>query len=149
MEEPSYSIIKDALSPDEVSSLLELYKSVFNDYQKDSFVNRLNTSKNLFALLVSVEDELIAFKIGYEMSPEIFYSWVGGVKPEWRRKGIAKKLQMLQEEYVAKAGYKTLRTKSTNKFKPMMQFNLKNGFDIVGVENSKNGLKVLFEKKIK
>lgn len=78
-----------------------------------------------------------------------FYSWVGGVKMTHRLNGIARQLALLQEQTVKQKGYTKIRTKSMNRFKPMMALNLKNGFDIVKVyTNSANQTKIIFEKDI-
>ncbi|MCM5662342.1 GNAT family N-acetyltransferase [Galbibacter mesophilus] len=148
MEELNFFTISGKLSNDEIAFIEKVYVQIFEDYQRDSFLKRISEAKNLFSVYASLNNEVVGFKIGYETSPDTFYSWVGGVKEEYRRMGIAKKLQSIQEKYVAEKGCQKLTTKSTNKFKPMMQFNLKNGFDIVGAEPSKNGLKILFEKRL-
>ena len=42
------------------------------------------------ALVAFWDGELAGFKVGYQSElPEQFYSWMGGVRPEFRRKGIA------------------------------------------------------------
>ena len=62
---------------------------------------------------------------------------------------IASKLSEMQEEAVVKKGYTKLRTKSMNRFKPMMPLNLKNGFDIVQVYSNEYGQrKIVFEKSL-
>ncbi len=55
----------------------------------------------------------------------------------------------MQEDYAKQNGYKILRTKSMNHFKPMMILNLKNGFDIVKFyTNDSNQTKIVFEKSL-
>jgi hypothetical protein len=72
------------------------------------------------------------------------------VLPGQRNLGIAKQLAQLQEEKVKAKGYQTLRTKSMNRFKPMVILNLKNGFDIKSVYTNDVGqTKIVFEKPLK
>jgi predicted GNAT superfamily acetyltransferase len=92
---------------------------------------------------------LVGFKIGYRYNETTFYSWVGGVLLSYRQKGIAKHLAKLQEENVTTKRYSKMRTKSMNRFKPMMILNLKNGFNIVQVYTNDIGqTKVVFEKEL-
>ena len=51
--------------------------------------------------------------------------------------------------YLKEKGYQRIRTKSMNRFKPMMILNLKNGFDIVQVYTNDSGqTKIVFEKDL-
>ena len=98
-------------------------------------------------ILCYQQKQLLGFKIGYRYNDITFYSWVGGVLPENRGNGIAKQLAQLQEQRVKEKGYQTLRTKSMNRFKPMMILNLKNGFDITNIYTNDVGqTKIVFEK---
>ncbi|MCF8713749.1 GNAT family N-acetyltransferase [Joostella atrarenae] len=143
-----YFTVKGELSDALITSILDINNAVFGAYQLEAFVEKVTAANNLFCAFAENEGVLIGFKIGYELSDGVFYSWVGGVRESYRQMGIAKKLQEMQEEYLVAHDYKILRTKSTNNFKPMVIFNLKNGFDIVGVENSEHGLKIMFEKEL-
>ena len=60
--------------------------------------------KNLIAL-VAVEGEQVAgFKFGYEHEDGAFYSWLGGVHPNFQRRGIAKALMEHQHKVVKEQG---------------------------------------------
>lgn len=92
-------------------------------------------AKNPIILLAYDGDHPIACKIGYDrFSDGSFYSWLGGVIPEYRKKGVAEKLNLKMEEMAKKAGYISLIFKTRNRFKAMLQFGLKNGYQIVGFE---------------
>ena len=83
-------------------------------------------------ILVAEEDEkLVGFKVGYERDGS-FYSWMGGVLPDYRRLGIAQKLADTQEKWAKSQGYTTILFKTRNHHKGMLIFALKNGFNIVG-----------------
>ena len=93
--------------------------------------------------------QLIGFKLGYLLDSHTFYSWMGGVKQEFRKQGVAKELALMQLEWAKAQGFSKIRTKSKNQFKPMMIFNLKQGFDIVGTElGYQDEVKIIFEKDI-
>lgn len=143
----TYHLIEGVPTQELLQTILEVYKAIFADYKLDFFRSRIYEKKDLLIALCYKQNTLVGFKIGYRYNETTFYSWVGGVLPEHRKKGIAKTLAKLQEEKVIASGYSKLRTKSMNRFKPMMILNLKNGFDIVQVyTNDSRQTKVVFEK---
>ena len=75
------------------------------------------------------------FKIGYERDQDgSFYSWIGVVLKDHRKKGIARALAEKQEAWARERGYTHIRFKTRNCFKAMQCFALKRGFDIIGYE---------------
>jgi ribosomal protein S18 acetylase RimI-like enzyme len=103
-------------------------------------------------LTAYISDKPVGFKVGI-MEAGHFYSWVGGVLPEWRRQGIAKKLAERQESNLQERGVETIRMNTRNKFKAMLIFALSHGFDIVdtypgpGTERVSE-TRIILEKKI-
>jgi len=133
----------------QIKSLLALYEDIFEDADTSFFVDRLKKQPNLFSILVYSSDKLIGFKIGYSQSDTIFYSWIGGINKTHRNQGIGKKMMDMQENQARLSGYKTLKTKSMNRFKSMMILNLKNGFNITKTyTNTKGQTKIVFEKTL-
>ncbi len=108
--------------------------------------------KNKFLLqLALLDDKPIGFKLGYELNNETFYSWLGGIEAKFRSLGIASVLMQNQYAWCKKNGYKKIQTKSQNQWKEMIILNLKNDFEIIGVEESQNAQKekkIIFEKLI-
>lgn len=144
-----FKIVEGIPSKELLEDTLVVYKSIFEDYKLDFFIDRIHQKEDLLISLCYYQNQLVGFKIGYRYSDTTFYSWVGGVLPEQRNNGIAKQLAQLQEERVREKSYKTLRTKSMNRFKPMMILNLKNGFDVKSVyTNSIGQTKIVFEKTL-
>ncbi|MDR7073060.1 GNAT family N-acetyltransferase [Fictibacillus barbaricus] len=106
-------------------------------------------SKNFRAWLVLSDDQAIGFKAGYELKPGKYYSWLGGVHPEYRKKGLAGSLMELQHGWCSTNGYQTIQTKTKNKWKSMLILNLKHGFDIIGTyTDSKGEPKIILEKNL-
>ena len=129
--------------------LLDLYMVVFDDAITDFFIKRIETKEDIISIIAYNEREVVGFKIGYKYNETTFYSWIGGVLPNYRKRGIGKKLAEKQENIVKEKGYIKLRTKSMNRFKPMILMNVKNGFDIIQVyTNEKGQQKIVFEKEI-
>jgi ribosomal protein S18 acetylase RimI-like enzyme len=88
----------------------------------------------------------VGFKLGYERTGEEFYSWLGGVHPEFRRRGIARRLLDLQHEWCQKSGYRRVSTETLNHNLSMLALNLASGLVVIGVRNDNRGLKVLLER---
>lgn len=110
---------------------------------------KLSGKLQLFVLVYRVDGQVAGFKIGYEQEDGVFYSWLGGVLPQFRGRGIASTLMTSQHEEAKKRGYKRVRTYSQNNRKTMMISNLKHGFDIVGTfTDAKGRHKIVFEKDL-
>ena len=84
------------------------------------------------ALVAHWDGELAGFKVGYQSElPEQFYSWMGGVRPEFRRKGIATALAAEQERWAKEAGFRAVFFKTRNRFPGMIQFGIARGYKVV------------------
>jgi len=145
----TYTTIEGSPDSTVISKLLELYVETFSDADAEFFKQRISDHSKLYTVLVFHDEQLIGFKIGYPYNETTFYSWIGGVQTGFRKQGIGSKLAELQENFAKKEGYKKLRTKSMNAYKPMMILNLKNGFDITKFyTNTKGQTKIVFEKDL-
>ena len=146
----SYNIFEGDLSNNLFTELLHLYNQLFEDADLEFFKTRFTTQANICSVLAFKKTQLIGFKIGYPVENNTVYSWIGGVNSEFRNIGIGKQLATLQENYAIQKGFSVLKTKSMNRFKPMMILNLKNGFNITKVyTNTKGQTKIVFEKQLK
>ena len=85
--------------------------------------------------LAEIDGELAGFKAGYDRYQDgSYYSWLGGVVPNFRRFGVAQALLDAQEAWVSEQGYQGIYVKTRNKFVGMRMFLAKNGYDVIGVE---------------
>ena len=97
------------------------------DFYKERLKHRLN-----LALVAEKDGELLGFKVGYQSdTPDTFYSWMGGVRAEFRGKGIATALAEEQELWAKAQGFTSVFFKTRNRFPGMIQFGIKRGFKIV------------------
>ena len=97
----------------------------------DFYTERLRHRIHL-ALVAEKEGELLGFKVGYQSdTPATFYSWMGGVRPEFRGKGIATALAEEQERWAKAQRFTSVLFKTRNRFPGMIQFGVKRGFKIV------------------
>lgn len=103
------------------------------------------------ALVAEKEGELLGFKVGYQDdSPDTFYSWMGGVRPEFRKFGIADALAEYQETWAKEKGFKHIYFKTRNRFPAMISFGLKRGFKIIQVirKGGVEDYRVVMRKKL-
>jgi GNAT superfamily N-acetyltransferase len=87
-------------------------------------------------LVAKFEGELVGYKVGYQLTEDTFYSWLGGVIPEYRKHGVATLLLNYQEKWARNSRYKEIKVKSMNRFPGMLKLLVSNGYKIVGVDKS-------------
>jgi GNAT superfamily N-acetyltransferase len=92
----------------------------------------------------------LGFKLGYAVDERQFYSWLGGVLPEARGRGVAQGLLGAQETWAAEQGFTEIRVKSMNRFPAMLRLLVRNGYLIDGVTPDPDpGLtKIHFSKRL-
>ena len=103
----------------------------FDDpYQILEYSKRLNSTVHL--ILTAYDDHNpVAFKIGYHRHFDgSFYSWMGGVLPNYRRKGIANNLADHQETWAKKKGYNSIKLQTRSKHNAMLALAINRGFQI-------------------
>ena len=134
-----------------VDTIWELEKAIFPDpYSREKIDRESSTKHKLLSLIAYFEDQAVAFKVGYAYNDRLFQSWIGGVTPSHRGQGIARDLMNKQHEVARELGYKTVRTHTYTKFKPMLILNLRCGFEIVGVINNaeRQDTTIVLEKQL-
>jgi len=102
----------------------------------EEYEKRLKTTNNLI-LVAFADSEPVGFKVGYEREGN-FYSWMGGVLPKYRGKGIAQRLADDQEAWAKQQNYPHVTFKTRNHHQAMLLFALKNGFQIIDFEKRKD-----------
>ena len=103
----------------------------FDDpYKIPEYSKRLSSTTHL--ILTAYDDyNPIAFKIGYQRHHDrSFYSWMGAVLPNYRRKGIANNLADYQDTWAKKNGYNSIKIQTREKHKAMLTFAINREFQI-------------------
>jgi GNAT superfamily N-acetyltransferase len=112
----------------------------------DYFAARIGAQPYL-ALVADCDGAIAGYKLGYWLAPTIFYSWLGGVHPDYRKQGIAKQLMVEQERRVVELGAQEIRVKSMNRYKAMLLLLIAQGYDITGTEaDTARDIKIHFTK---
>jgi ribosomal protein S18 acetylase RimI-like enzyme len=118
-----------------VGWICELEGEIFDSPLSEAVItSELEARKDLLLQFAFDQETLCGYKLGFQHSPEIFYSWIGGIVPTYRRRGIAKILMEEQHRVLKERGYKFIRTSTKNKYREMLILNLRSGFEITGVE---------------
>jgi GNAT superfamily N-acetyltransferase len=127
--------------------LLALCRVVFDDFSADYLLDRLPLLDG--RALVTARDEagrLIGFKLGYRRGRTLFYSWLGGVHPDARGHGLARRLMSVQHEWAVSRGYTQIETRTRAANHVMIIANLKGGFRITGFEVDRGGHPVVIQR---
>ncbi|MBS8263676.1 N-acetyltransferase [Mesobacillus boroniphilus] len=132
---------------DILEGFLKVHRNIFGT--ADDLTEKIHNKLNLLFTGACAEFKVIGYKIGYELTNEKFYSWLGGVHPEYRNLGIASTLMDIQHRYLKKEGYEAVQTKTLNKWRSMLILNIKSGFDIIETYIDSHGkLKIVLEKEL-
>lgn len=129
MNNPQISIRKGSIL--EATTITHQIPEFGKAYMTAEYVKRLDSASHLI-LIAEIEGEIVGFKVGYEREQDgSFYSWMGGVLPEHRRKGVASLLAGRQEQWAVLKGYTSVRFKTHNQHQGMLLCSIKRGFKIV------------------
>jgi predicted GNAT superfamily acetyltransferase len=132
------------------AAVRDLHALVFSypEVSESELKSRLELQANPLVLLAWHGPQLVAYKIGYERKKGHYYSWIGGVHPDFRCQGLAAELMIRQHDWCREQGYKTIRTHTKNKWRQMLILNIRHEFDIIGTLTDEYGEpKLILEKK--
>ena len=131
----------------EVDTVRRLNVEVFDERR---IINTLDRP-DLLMLLAVVEGEPVGFKVGYRENRFTFYSAKGGVLPEHRRRGIARRLLHAMMDYARTGGYVRFAFDTfPNKHAGMTVLGLAEGFRVVKADYNAmyRDFRLRFEKKL-
>lgn len=133
----------------QVPALIPVAAAIFDDGDRFSTLEQDAAEKPGLMLLLAWEgDDCLGFKVGYGRSEEHFYSWLGGVLPEARGQGIARRLMLTQHEWVQGQGYSYVTTETYNRYRGMLLLNIRMGFDVVGTLSTLKGETKIVLRKV-
>ncbi len=120
----------------EVISISNQIPEFNNPYQAEDYESKFWGDHLI--LIAEKDNKLMGFKCGYHRDTETrkFYSWMGGVLPEYRESGVASMLLAEMEDWCRQHNFKILEFKTLNEHKKMLFFGIKHGFEIVDVVDS-------------
>lgn len=143
----TYHQFSELPDPEIVNGLLRLHENIFGD--ADKLMEKMKAKPKVFIHIALAQSEVVGYKIGYELTQQKYYSWLGGVHEAYRGRQIASNLMKKQHTYLTKRGYQVVQTKTRNKWRNMLILNIQNGFDIVETFFDEEGIhKIVLEKKL-
>lgn len=146
--EINYQIYTGMPKQEVLDRILSLHAGIFGE--SGQLESKMAVKPKLLVVVAACQDEVIGYKMGYELEEGKFYSWLGGVDEEFRGKGIASRLMEMQHEYIKRRGYIVVRTKTMNKWRDMLILNIKHGFDVMETYIDEKGMhKIILEKKLR
>ncbi|TGX55863.1 GNAT family N-acetyltransferase [Sphingomonas gei] len=134
--------VADAADP-----LLALCRSIFPDFTDSYLLDRLPRLTDPMLWLAVEGGEWQGFKLGYRRGGDMLYSWLGGVTPELRGRGVAAELMRRQHADAAACGYRLVETRTRAANNPMIVLNLRQGFHVAGFETDARGIPVVIQRK--
>ena len=143
-----YQLALPPYSADFVEDLIVLNERVFGRDDPDYLKWRLDRMPELSTFLASRNGRLIGFKIGYAMTAQRYYSWLGGVDPDNRRSGIASELMVRQHRWVFEQGYDRIETAADQTNTRMAALNLKHGFEVSELRVEPERTQILYLKRL-
>ena len=121
------------LSEEVLRTIQDLESKVFpKPLTPEVIKHEIEFKRNVSILIAYDSNQPWGYKVVFEKSQKRYYSWIGGVVPDYRSKGVAKALMQKQHELAIQWGYKVVVTQTNNSFKSMIILNLKSGFEIRG-----------------
>lgn len=126
--------------------LAALADAVFDGFDASYITKRLDHIHSPVLHLAVHGGDWVGFKLAYERG-DALYSWLGGVRPEARGKGVARRLMRSQHQTGATLGYKFVETRTRASNNPMIILNLQSGFEITGFEVDRLGIPVVMQRK--
>lgn len=118
----------------------------------DEVINALDGRDHLI-LTAFKDDSPVAYKIAYRTGnrKECLYSWLGGVHPHHRRKGLARKLVRVQHQRAREQGLAYVETHTWGDNPGMLILNLQEGFIAAGSISAidRPGARIILRKLLK
>ncbi|MCE9592297.1 MAG: GNAT family N-acetyltransferase [Planctomycetes bacterium] len=141
----------DVVGPGDLTLIADLYSQIFKPARDVEFFKRRFLGRYSGLLLVaSVEGRPAGFASGFELKPGVFFSWLVGVLPDYRRQGIGSQLFEALEQWARDHEYEGVRFECHNQHRPMLHLGIAQKYDIVGIrwDSDRHANLVIFEKAL-
>lgn len=157
METSTNQIIIKAISIENIPLIVDISRQIPEFHTQgempctqEAFLDRLKQYEIYLILVAYYNYQPAGYLIAYDDKNESCYCWIGGVIPRFRRKGILKKMVSHLVAWAQELNYCTLRAKTRNKFRGMLSFLIKSGFNIIDFKAVPNisENRILFEKNL-
>ncbi len=141
----------DILGPNDLSLVLSMYNDVFKPPREQSFFERrLDGRKHTLISVASVDNREAGFLLGFELKPNVFFLWLLGVLPDFRRAGVGTQMLEAADAWAIEQGFASMRFECQNRVRPMLHMAIRHQFDIAGIrwDSDRSDNLVIFEKQL-
>lgn len=141
----------EIVGPEDLPIVVQLYNQIFRPARDlDSFHRRYRGRYNVLQMVARVDDRPVAFFLGFELKPTVFYAWFYGVLADYRRQGIATQLMDAVHSWARSNDYELIRYECHNQHRPMLHLAISLKYDIVGIrwDSDRADNLVIFEKPL-
>lgn len=141
--------IIELVGPNELPLIVSIFNQIIRPPRDvDTFRRRFRGRYNVLQLIARVDDRPVGFFLGFELKPDVFFSWFYGVLPDFRRQGIASQLMDAVHAWAKQNEYTSIRFECHNQHRPMLHLAIALGYDIVGIrwDPDRGDNLVIFEK---
>ncbi len=116
----------------ELDELIELAARVFERNDPDAIRWRIANMPCVAIFVARRDGRMVGFKAGYAATRDRYYSWLGGVDPEFRGQNIAGRLMEEQHRWVKSEGFGIVETHVNASNDAMVALNRKYGLEVTG-----------------
>lgn len=141
----------DVLGLTDLELVASLYNQVFTPARDAAFFKRRYLGRyNPLILVATVDGNPAGFSLGFELKPDVFFSWFYGVLKDFRRAGIASQLMAAQHSWALEHGYESVRLECQNGHRAMLHMCIEHRYDVMGVrwDPDRGANLVIFEKTL-
>jgi ribosomal protein S18 acetylase RimI-like enzyme len=128
---------------------LEMHE--FSGFYRREEVEDRYEDKEKIILVAYLNGQPVGYMISYDKYRDgSFYCWMTGVEPDFRRKGVLTKMMDYLNDWAIKHNYESIKLKTRNNRREMLNYLIKNEFNMLNVETNPavEDNKILFEKKL-
>ena len=127
-------LIQQAFDGELLDEFTTLARKVFGGANRENLLWRLERMPDVTFFAAKRDNSLIGFKVGYAATTTRYYSWLGGVDPLWRSKGVARELMIHQHRWLKESDYSLVETSVNQDNNAMVSLNLSVGFKVSGMQ---------------
>jgi GNAT superfamily N-acetyltransferase len=141
----------DVIGQDDIPVVVGLYNRIYRPNHDAQFFRRRFLGRyNVLMLIATLDDLPVGFFVGFELKPTVFFAWLYGVLPDFRRQAIASQLMDAVHSWALAHQYSTIRFECHNQHRPMLQLAISREYDIVGIrwDPDRGDNLVIFEKTL-
>lgn len=141
----------DILGLGDLTLVAELYSQVFKPARDVEFFKRRFLGRyNPLLMIASVDERPVGFLLGFELKPTVFFIWLFGVLPDFRRAGIASQMVEAAHAWASEHGYTSVRFECHNRHRPSLHLAIRHDYDIAGIrwDPDRGDNLVIFERGV-